>query len=137
MTAFIFPAGMIGYVAATASVESICLRFGRRGVAIICPVLRLLAALVLAAEPMFGVVLAAYVCMGFGTSLTDTAWNTWASGMHRPNVFQGLLHGSFSLGCICGPLMIVAILREHSWNAFYLVIVSADELSVHLLRHAD
>lgn len=116
---------MIGYVCATASVESICLRFGHRAIAVLCPIVRLLAALLLSAEPAFGVTLIAYAGLGFGSGLTDTAWNTWASGMKRPNVLQGLLHGSFSLGCILGPICVVALLRQYEWSSFYLVIVGS------------
>lgn len=65
---------MIGYVCATASVDTISTRFGRKGVALITPISRLLAALVLAIGPPFAIVLAAYICFGFGTGLCDTAW---------------------------------------------------------------
>lgn len=115
---------MLGYLCATASVEAICKRFGRRGIAILSPVLRILTGLVLATAPAYGVLLVTYVVWGYGTGLTDTAWNTWASGMQRSNVWQGLLHGSFSLGCVTGPLIATAVLRGHSWSSFYLVIVS-------------
>lgn len=93
--AFIFPAGVLGYLCATASVSASSSRYGQRGVAICTPVVRLLAALLLVMSPPFGIVLLAYVLLGLGTGLTDTAWNTWASSMPRPNVYQGVLHGSF------------------------------------------
>jgi hypothetical protein len=60
---------------------------------------------------------------GYGTGLTDTAWNAWASGMSRPNVVQGILHGSFSVGCVIGPVLASLILRGSAWPLLYGVLV--------------
>lgn len=117
---------MLGYLLATATVQSISERFGLRAIAIVSPFLRLAAALVFMISPSFGILLVTYACFGYGTGLTDTAWNAWASRMSRPNVAQGLLHGSFSLGCVLGPVIAVAILKHYAWNICYSVIVSVD-----------
>ena len=117
---------MLGYLLATATVQNISVRFGLRAIAIVSPLLRLAAALVLTISPSFGILLVTYACFGYGTGLTDTSWNAWASRMSRPNVAQGLLHGSFSLGCVLGPVIAVALLKGYSWNKFYSVVVSVD-----------
>ena len=117
---------MLGYLLAAATVPGISVRFGLRTIAVLSPVLRIAAALVLTISPPFGILLLAYAFFGYGTGLTDTAWNAWASRMSRPNVAQGLLHGSFSVGCVLGPVIAVATLKNHAWNTVYSVIVSAD-----------
>lgn len=115
---------MVGYLLSTVTVQSITSHFGLRAIAVASPLLCLVSALVLTTGPAFAVLLIAYVFFGYGTGLTDVSWNAWASRMARPNVVQGLLHGSFSIGCILGPGIVVAILEKHRWNSFYLVIVS-------------
>lgn len=101
---------------------------GRRGIAAISSASRLLACLVLSSCPPFPVFLAGFVGFGYGTGLTDTAWNAWASGMRRPNVVQGVLHGSFSAGCVAGPAIVTLVLRKSAWPLLYGILVSHHEL---------
>ena len=119
-----FPASIIGYLVATATVQPISSRLGLRGIAVLSPALRLVAALVLMIGPAFPIILVTSVFFGYGTGLTDISWNAWASRMAQPNIAQGLLHGSFSVGCVLGPIISVTVLREHMWYMLYSVIVS-------------
>ena len=119
-----FPAGLLGYLIAITLVEPIRSHLGRRGIAVIAPVLRISAALVVATKPTFAVLLAINALYGIGTGLTDITWNNWASALSQPNLAQGLLHGSFSFGCILGPIVAVALLKVYPWNAFYFFVVS-------------
>jgi MFS family permease len=119
-----FPAGLLGYLTAVTLVEPIRSRLGRRGIAVIAPILRISAALVVATRPTFAILLAVNAVYGMGSGLTDISWNNWASCLSQPNLAQGLLHGSFSVGCILGPAIAVALLKIYPWNAFYLFLVS-------------
>lgn len=125
-TAFIFPSSLLGYLIATTLVAPIRRRLGLRGIAIVSPLLRIFAALIIASGPAFAILLSVNALLGLGSGLTDMAWNNWASNMTRPNVAQGLLHGSFSVGCIAGPAVAVAVLSSHSWYILYMIIVSSD-----------
>jgi fucose permease len=91
---------------------------------VISSAFRLLFAAILSSQPPFPVFLISFAGLGYGTGLTDTAWNAWASGTSRPNVVSGFLHGSFSLGCVVGPAIVtVALGTGGTWRTFYVVLV--------------
>jgi hypothetical protein len=50
-------------------------RVGLRGIAVVSPLLRIAAALTIAAGPPFPVLLAINVVFSLGSGLTDMAWN--------------------------------------------------------------
>ncbi|KAJ9607502.1 hypothetical protein H2200_007580 [Cladophialophora chaetospira] len=119
-TASIFVAAMVGYLCATAAIEQIHLRLGRRGIALLSPSIRLLAAGVLSTGPSFHVALAAYFLFGFGTALVDAGWCAWASSLPYANICQGFMHGAFSTGCVFGPMASLAVLKNgFEWYGFY------------------
>ena len=119
-----FPAGVLGYILATITTPLLQSRKGRRGIAAISSACRLLFAVILSSQPVFPVFLISLAGLGYGTGLTDTAWNAWASGTPRPNVVSGFLHGSFSLGCVAGPVIVTFALRTgDAWCTFYTILV--------------
>jgi MFS family permease len=122
--ALVFPAGVFGYLIATATTERIQSRKGRRGIAVVSSASRVLFALLLSSAPTFPLFLFGFVGFGYGTGLTDTAWNSWASSTSHPNVIQGILHGSFSVGCVAGPALATIVLRKSAWPMLYGVLVS-------------
>lgn len=123
-TASIFVVHMAGYLCATAAIESIHVRVGRRGVALMSPIIRLLAAAVLSTGPPFNVALAAYSLFGFGTALVDAGWCAWASSLPYASVCQGFMHGGFSTGAVFGPVVALAVLkRGFEWYGFYRLAV--------------
>jgi fucose permease len=122
--ALVFPAGVFGYLIATATTERIQSRKGRRGIAVVSSASRVLFALLLSSAPTFPLFLFGFVGFGYGTGLTDTAWNSWASSTSQPNVIQGILHGSFSVGCVAGPALATIVLRKSAWPMLYGVLVS-------------
>jgi MFS family permease len=130
----VFPAGVFGYLMATATTVRIQLSKGRRGIAVVSSASRLLFALLLSTAPAYPLFLIGFVGFGYGTGLTDTAWNSWASSTSQPNVNQGILHGSFSVGCVVGPALATVILQKSAWPLLYGVLVSPVILS-HFLEH--
>lgn len=124
-TASLFVVQTAGYVCATTLIQHIHLRFGRRGIALISPFLRLSAAALLSMGPSFPVALLIYCLLGFGTGLADACWCTWASALSYNNVCQGMMHGAFSAGCVAGPITALAIVKKgFGWNGFYAITVS-------------
>lgn len=122
--ALVFPAGVFGYLVATATTSRIQMKKGRRGVAFVSSASRLLFALVLSSAPDFSLLLVSFAGFGYGTGLTDTAWNSWASSTSQPNIIQGILHGSFSVGCVAGPALATVVLRKAAWSLLYRLLVS-------------
>jgi MFS family permease len=125
----VFPAGVFGYLIATATTNRIQSRKGRRGVAVVSPASRFLFALLLSRAPAFPLFLVSFAGFGYGTGLTDTAWNTWASSTSQPNVIQGVLHGSFSVGCVAGPALATIVLRKSAWPFLYGLLVGLFDVS--------
>lgn len=124
-TASLFVVQTAGYVCATTLLQQIHLRFGRRGIALISPFLRLSAAAMLSTGPSFPVALLIYCLLGFGTGLADACWCTWASALPYNNVCQGMMHGAFSAGCVAGPVTALAIVKKgFGWYGFYAITVS-------------
>jgi predicted MFS family arabinose efflux permease len=139
----VFPAGVFGYLIATATTDRIQSSKGRCGIAIVSSASRLFFAFVLSRTPAFPLLLISFAGFGYGTGLTDTAWNTWASSTSRPNVIQGVLHGSFSIGCVAGPALATIVLRRSAWQMLYSLLVSSCYLCCvfnwtadHFFRHA-
>ncbi len=129
-TASIFVVQMAGYLCATAATQQIHLRLGRRGIALLSPLIRLLAAAGLSTGHSFHVALPMYALFGFGTSLVDAGWCAWASGLPYANICQGFMHGAFSTGCIFGPIAALAVMkRGFEWHGFYRFVVSPMNLS--------
>ena len=124
-TASIFVAQVAGYLCGTAMVEQIHLRLGRRGIAVLSPLARLFAVALLSSRPSFTFAMPMYALLGFGTALVDTAWCAWASGLPFANICQGMMHGSFSLGCVLAPMAATAVLKKgFAWYGFYRFAVS-------------
>lgn len=130
-----FPAGVLGYVLATFTTPLIQTRKGRRGIAVISSACRLLFVVILSSQPIFPVFLVSLTGLGYGTGLTGTAWIAWASSSPRPNVAQGILNGSFALGCVVGPAIVTFALRAGgSWCPFYGIFVSTLDTGLTQLR---
>lgn len=128
-TASIFVVFMAGYLCATAAIQHIHLRFGRRGIAILSPSIRLLAAVLLSTGPSFHVALGCYVLFGFGTGLVDAGWLAWASSLPYANICQGVMGGAFSTGCVVGPIAALAVVKKgFEWYEFYRFAVSIPTL---------
>jgi fucose permease len=121
----IFLAGPLGYILAAQASNTLHTRFGQRGVAVVGPLLQILATATAATHPRFGWLLLAFVCQGLGTGLLDGSWCAWAGSMDKANTVSGLLHGSYSVGGALGPFG-VTVLRTRGWPwwNWYGVLVS-------------
>ena len=121
--ALVFPCAVAGYLCSTISIQYVHLHLGRRGLAWLSPIFRLLPAAIMSTGPKYPLVLASFFVFGFGTGLTDSGWCAWASVLPYANVVQGFLHGAFGVGCVFGPFAAVAtIKRGYGWYALYRLI---------------
>lgn len=123
-TAFIFPAALVGYLVAVCAIQTIHMRFGRRAIAFLGPSFRILGGIALLTGPPFPLALAGYFVFGIGTGLTDAGFCAWGSSVSYTNVVQGIMHGSWSTGCVLGPQVVAFILRRGvPWFGFYRFLV--------------
>ena len=118
------------------TIQTIHLRFGRRGIAFLGPILRITGVLVLLWGPPFPVALLGYFVFGLGTGLTDAGFCAWGSGVPYTNVTQGIMHGSWSTGCVLGPAVVVLLSQKGlAWFAFYRVLVWHSNVEMLGLTH--
>lgn len=116
---------VIGYLLGAISLEKIHMVAGRRGVGLVTSISHVTASTILATRPPYSIALVAYFVFGIGTGCADAGFCTWAANVRNANAVQGLIHGSFSVGCVIGPLIIAALEKGRlGWNVFYIVLVS-------------
>lgn len=121
----IFVVNVVGYLLGAASLETIHLFAGRRGVALTTASLHILGIAVLATKPLYLIALVAFFFFGIGTGCADAGFCAWAANIHNTNAVQGLIHGSFSVGCVIGPLIVASLESAGlDWNVFYMVMVT-------------
>lgn len=102
---------------------------GQFGIALIGPVLQIIAAGLLSLHPHFGLVLVGFAVQGLGTGLLDGSWCAWAGSMEKASTVSGLLHGSFSAGAATAPILVTLMTTNgYAWFEWYYVLVSQDEL---------
>lgn len=120
----IFVVGPIGYIIAAQTSSLIHHRFGQFGIAIIGPVLQIIAAGLLALHPPFALLLVGFTVQGLGTGLLDGSWCAWAGNMDNPSTVSGFLHGSFSAGAAIAPILVTLLtVSDHAWYKWYYLLV--------------
>jgi MFS family permease len=122
--AWVFVVNVVGYLLGAATLERIHLFAGRRGVALTTASLHILGIAILAAKPLYPIALLAYFFFGIGTGCADAGFCAWAANVRDANAVQGLIHGSFSAGCVISPMVVAALDKAGlGWNVFYMVMV--------------
>jgi len=99
-------------------------RFGRRGMALIGPVLKIVAYTVISIHPPYPAVVAILVIVGVANGILDGAWNAWISQFPSTNQLLGLMHGCYGLGATISPLIATSMITKYGlgwWEFFYLM----------------
>jgi fucose permease len=122
----VFIAGPVGYVLAAQFNSALHSAFGQRGVAVLGPILHVVAVLVLGMHPSFPLILLGFALAAMGIGLLDGSWCAWAGSMANANTVSGLLHGSFSVGAAAGPFIAGSMMSkgDRMWYEWYYVLVS-------------
>lgn len=78
----------------------------------------------LSTQPSYAITLMAYFLAGMGSGFSDSSFCTWAANVTNPDKISGLIHGSYSLGCVGGPLVVAALVGAgYQWQTFYSIMV--------------
>jgi fucose permease len=127
VVSLLFLSPVIGYTASALTNNMVHLKFGQRGVAIICPLCHLAAYLVASLHPPFPVIVIFFVLAGFGNGLEDAAWNAWVGNMANNNEVLGFLHAFYGLGATISPLIATTMITKGNlqWYTYYYIMVSA------------
>ncbi|KAK5441458.1 hypothetical protein LTS15_011224 [Exophiala xenobiotica] len=124
--AVIFPVAVSGYLIGTSLVHTAHVNFGWRGVSILVGIFHVAGGVVLSTKPTYAVILVAYFLVGIGTGFGDSSFCTWAAGLREADKISGLIHGSYALGCVTGPIIVAALVKaELGWQSFYMVLLVA------------
>ncbi|KAF1989290.1 MFS general substrate transporter [Aulographum hederae CBS 113979] len=121
--AFLSP--LAGYISAALLNNTIHLRFGQRGIAIIGPCSHILAYTVTAVHPPFPVIAVVFALAGFGSGVEDAAWNAWMGAMANANEILGFLHGFYGLGATIAPIVATTLVTQAGveWYYFYYFMI--------------
>jgi len=100
--------------------------FGRRGIAFMAPISKMIAYVVVCVHPPYPCAVVFYMFAGFGNGLEDSAWNAWIGDMANANEVLGFLHGFYGLGATLAPLIATSMITKGNlpWYSFYYILVS-------------
>jgi fucose permease len=121
----VFLAPFVGYTLAAFLNNTVHMRFGQLGVAIIGPTCKIIAYAVICVHPPYPVLPVIFMFAGFGNGLEDSAWNAWIGNMENANEMLGFLHGAYGLGAAISPLIATAMVTKADllWYNFYYLMV--------------
>jgi fucose permease len=121
----VFLSPLVGYTASAILNNTVHLRFGQRGIALIGPLCHLVSYIIIALHPPYPVLVVAFMISGFGNGLEDAAWNAWIGNLANANEVLGFLHGFYGLGATISPLIATSMITKANmpWYAFYYIMV--------------
>ena len=124
----IFVVGPVGYIIAAQMSSFVHYHSGQFGIALLGPVLQIVAAMLLSLHPHFGLILVGFAVQGLGTGLLDGSWCAWAGSMEKSSTMSGFLHGSYSAGAAAAPLLVTVMTTNgHAWFVWYYILVSVND----------
>jgi fucose permease len=121
----VFLAPFLGYTLAAFLNNTVHMRFGQLGIAIIGPSCKIIAYVVICIHPPYPVLPVIFMFAGFGIGLADSGWNAWIGNMQNANEMLGILHGCYGLGAAISPLIATAMVTKAHlvWYNFYYLMV--------------
>ena len=121
----VFLAPFLGYTLAAFCNNTVHMRFGQLGIAIISPSCKIIAYVVICVHPPYPVLPVIFMFAGFGIGLADSGWNAWIGNMQNANEMLGILHGCYGLGAAISPLIATAMVTKAHllWYNFYYLMV--------------
>nr|POE72432.1 bypass of stop codon protein 6 [Quercus suber] len=138
VVSLIFLSPFVGYNIAAVLNNTVHLRLGQRGVAIIGPVCHIIAYIVIANHPPYPVLVVVFILAGLGNGLEDSAWNAWIGAMNNANEVLGFLHGFYGLGATIAPLIATTMITKSGlpWYYWYYVMIGCSVVELGTSLHA-
>ncbi|KAK8219247.1 hypothetical protein M8818_000981 [Zalaria obscura] len=132
VVSLIFLSPLVGYNLSALLNNTVHLRLGQRGVALLCPSCHLIAYIVIAVHPPYPVLVIVFMIAGFGNGLVDSAWNAWMGAMANANEILGFLHGFYGAGATIAPLVATTMITKAGlpWYTWYYVMIAAAALEL-------
>ncbi|KAI1269300.1 MFS general substrate transporter [Xylariaceae sp. FL1019] len=127
VVSLIFVGNAFGYILAAPFVDAIREGLGRGKTLGICTLLMVLGYLPIAVAAPFPALVVGYFFIGFGFSNLLGICNVFTANLQNGTTLLGIMHGSYGVGGVVGPLIatkIVASMGENAWNRFFIINVS-------------
>ncbi|KAI5358561.1 Putative major facilitator superfamily, MFS transporter superfamily [Septoria linicola] len=120
---------LIGYIRLTV---------GPGGVLISGALVQLFAQILRFWTPPFGLLAFSFFPVCLGQGLQDSQANTFVSMIDKAHRWLGVIHGSYAIGGLCGPMIASAIAANFNgnWAAFYYVPMGIGALNLALCSYA-
>jgi MFS family permease len=134
VVSLVFLSPIVGYSACALLNNTIHVRFGQRGVAIIMSGSHLIAYLVISQHPPYPVLVVVFILAGFGNGLGDSGWNAWIGDMANANEVLGFLHAFYGLGAALAPIIATSLVTKGwPWWSFYYFMIGAAAIEIIML----
>lgn len=126
LVSLIFLSPFVGYTLSAILNNWIHVRFGQRGIAMLCSGCHLAAYIVAAVHPPYPVLVVVYMLAGFGNGIGDAAWNAWIGAMANANEVLGVMHAFYGLGGVLAPLIATSMITKLGveWYQYYYVMIA-------------
>ncbi|KAK6602430.1 hypothetical protein H4I95_07532 [Botrytis cinerea] len=132
----IFLSPFAGYTFASLINDSVHVKFGQRGVAVITGLSHLIPYIVLSLHPPYPVLVVMFVFVGIGNGLADAAWCAWIGNMVSANQVQGFLQACYSLGGTIAPLIAAGMLAKTGLEWYYFLYIMTAVAATELITSA-
>jgi fucose permease len=126
VVSLIFVTNALGFVAAALLVEAVRARLGRAQTRMIANTVCALGFIPLICTPPFPVVIRCFSLLGWGMGTNLALGNVFAGNLQNATYMLGLMHGSYGVGGILGPLIAAAMVTSGGliWSRFYILTLS-------------
>ncbi|KAH9807828.1 bypass of stop codon protein 6-like [Teratosphaeria destructans] len=112
VVSLIFLSPFVGYNTAAILNNTVHMRLGQRGVALLGPLCHLVAYVVIAVHHPYPVLVVVFILAGLGNGFEDSGWNAWVGAMANANEVLGFLHGFYGLGATIAPLIATSLITK-------------------------
>ncbi|TVY83691.1 Bypass of stop codon protein [Lachnellula suecica] len=132
VVSLVFLSPFAGYTLSSILNNTVHIKFGQRGVAIIGPACHLFAYIIMAVHPPYPVLVVVFTFVGLGNGLADAAWCAWLGNMANANEVAGFLHSFYALGATISPLIATALFSTAGlqWYSFYYIMIATSSLEL-------
>ncbi|KID97909.1 MFS efflux transporter, partial [Metarhizium majus ARSEF 297] len=132
VVSLIFVGQALGFVAAAVVLDTMRARLGRAKLLAVSQACMALGYVPLVATGPFVLVILAFFLVGFGLAINVAMGNTFCGALQNGTLVLGLLHGTYGIGGISGPLVATALVAVAGaiWSRYYIVTLGVVLLSL-------
>ena len=122
IVSLIFVTNAAGFLSAAPSTHFLERKLGRAKAYALAELILLAGYITLVCRPPFPVVVVAFYFLGLGMATNLAMNNVFCANLAEGTTALGLLHGSYGVGGVIGPLMATALLTHgKAWSVFYFI----------------